>query len=108
MPADVGHGTRRIVHVLGELAIRETPQHGGRSIMAGDAMKAKHPAHEPESAGGEPAPPQVAHDHCAPRNAIELSQDGAELRVLEVVQHLRADDDVGARIGKGKRSRVRT
>ena len=54
---------------------REAAQHRDDAVVARDAMKAQRKRHEPEARGGEPAAPQIAHDHRAPRDAIHLARD---------------------------------
>ena len=69
-------------------------------------MKPQGDARHPEPRGREPAAAKVADHHPPPRNAIQLADEPQAIALLEVMEELRAQDDVHAAVGKGERERI--
>jgi len=95
-----------ITHCIDQFIGRETPEHGDDAIVAANGMKSQGKRNEPQSRGGDPASPEVADDDSRARDAIHLAQERHCVRTGEVVQNLRAHDDVDAPVGKGQAERV--
>ena len=88
-------GRRR--HDAGELAGGEAAQHRDDAVVARDRMKAQRKRDEPESGRREPAPAQIADDRPRARDTRCSSRNRAlDVRVVEMVQQLRAHHDVDA------------
>ena len=97
MPADVGTLPGRDQYVAGELVIGKASEHRDEPVVPSHPVKAERPRHEPEPPRGEPAPTQVADDDPAACHAVEFAQHDGDLVVGEVVEQLRARDEVDAR-----------
>src|SRR4051812_36529046 len=91
-----------------QLALRKAAQDGNTTIVPRDRMKAQHRRGERESRGRDPAPPQIADDDPAPRDAIELGDEREAAIVIEVVKELGAEHEIDAAIGKGEGKGIAT
>jgi hypothetical protein len=63
-------------------------------------MKAEGRRREREAGGGKPTTSQVANDHASPSDAIEFGDEHQGVVVVEVVQHLGAENEVDTAIGE--------
>lgn len=71
-------------------------------------MKAQHRGGDREPRSRNPAPPQIADDHPASRDAIELGDEREAAIVVEMMEELRAEHDVDAPVGERKGEGVGT
>jgi hypothetical protein len=55
---------------------------------------------------GDPTSPQIADDHSTASNPVQLSDDGNGMIAIEMVKHLRAQNDIHAVVGEGELERV--
>src|SRR3954471_10152038 len=91
-----------------QLALRKAAQDGNTPVVARDRMKAQHGRGERESRGRDPAPPQIADDHPAPRDAIELGDEREAAVMIEVMEELGAEHEIDAAIGERKGQGIAT
>ena len=69
-------------------------------------MKSQGKRDDPESDRRQPAAPDVAHDHSLARDAVHFAQQVQRIESGEVMQHLRAHDDVDTIVREGQTSCV--
>ena len=69
-------------------------------------MKAEWEGDEPDSRCGQPAAAQVAYDYTMLRHAVEFAQHFQRASVLEMVEELRAENDVHGVAGEWQCQRV--
>src|SRR5829696_6713580 len=81
-------------HQRPELGGGETAEHRDDAVVPAHGMEAERPREQPESTGGQPAPPQVADDHATASNPVQLPKKRDRLVVAEVMQELRTEGDV--------------
>jgi hypothetical protein len=95
-----------IIDCIGQLLGRETPEHGNDAIVAANGMKSEGKRDEPQSGSGDPAAPEVAHDHSHSCDPIHLAEKSPCFDTREVMQNLRAHCDVDAAVGEREAQRV--
>src|SRR5664279_306913 len=96
------------LHELTELIRCEAAQHGNDAVVAAHGVEAERVRGEPDAGGREPTAADVAHDHAHAGDAVELAQHRDGVAGLEMMERLRADDDVDALGRDRERERVGT
>jgi hypothetical protein len=79
---------------------------GHHRVVPAGGMEPQREGCEPDPGRGNPAPMDVTHDRLHPGHPVHLGQDESCVGIEEVMQDLRARDDVHAAVGEGERAGV--
>jgi hypothetical protein len=89
-----------------ELISGEAAQYRDHTVVATHWVKPQGPRNKPDAGDGNPTAANVADDHAAARDTIQLAQEYHPLVAPKVVQQLRAEHDVERAVGNGQTERI--